>query len=512
MNKTFSKKTTDSLVFRISGLIAVCGIFIILAVGMYVYFSEKASRTDNTHKKTTDVSEQLRSELEAADADISGYTSFLLAHNNDITIEPDYKEYAVDKRAFEHAFARQYPGSVYGTDVMFDELPEDLKTLFVTYYHKFLLLHFEQLKESFDMTDIEYIIPIEDGKKLVKLISTQRNEKVVYNRTVLRLCEWVEASPDDMSAISDAKTNGTSVSDSENGKTSICYAPIVINGKNAGFVSVSSDIPDQSFLGPFLIISALGIIILLNGYVTMRYINRNYYSRLRHLSESIEEYTRIKDADIAGRIRSEFRGNDEIAILSQQTASMISELQKHIDRIMTISGELMTANERAEKFSELARKDAMTGLYNKMSYYEAVSRLDESIEKGCAKFAIIVIDLNYLKRINDEYGHNHGDIMIKKLADIIDSFFDPVTSYRIGGDEFAVILEGESSRNALTLTANFRNLIMSESALGYWIYPSAAAGCSVYRAGTDKCVRDVFDRADTEMYGNKIQMKASRKN
>ncbi len=268
----------------------------------------------------------------------------------------------------------------------------------------------------------------------------------------------------------------------------------------------------QNYQKLFNYCNQCGIIILLNGYVTMRYINRNYFSRLRHLSESIEEYTRIKDDDIAGRIRSEFRGNDEIAILSQQTASMISELQKHIDRIMTISGELMTANERAEKFSELARKDAMTGLYNKMSYYEAVSRLDESIEKGCAKFAIIVIDLNYLKRINDEYGHNHGDIMIKKLADIIDSFFDPATSYRIGGDEFAVILEGESSRNALTLTANFRNLIMSESALGYWIYPSAAAGCSVYRAGTDKCVRDVFDRADTEMYGNKIQMKARRKN
>lgn len=292
-----------------------------------------------------------------------------------------------------------------------------------------------------------------------------------------------------------------------------CF-PIDPENRKAGMIWAGIDISDyerEAVLCTVRFEALLAVIIVGAFLLALRNIHKYYSSRIMMLSDSIEEYTRIKDSGIAGYIRENSKGSDEISVLSQHTASMISEMQKHIDKIMTISGELLSANERAERFSELAHKDAMTGLESKMSYYEAINRIDEEIRSGKAQFAIIIIDLNNLKKINDELGHNHGDLMIKKLADLIGSYFFEYHAYRIGGDEFAVIIEGEDSRSALALTANFRSFIESQSGKYKSVPFSAAVGCSNFRKGVDKSTQDVFERADNEMYGNKIQMKAVRK-
>ena len=67
------------------------------------------------------------------------------------------------------------------------------------------------------------------------------------------------------------------------------------------------------------------------------------------------------------------------------------------------------------------------------------------------------------------------------------------------------------SKKALTLVSSFQQLLMEGSSVGYKKFPSAAVGCATYRAGIDANAKEVFDRADNDMYGNKIQMKAVRK-
>ena len=365
--------------------------------------------------------------------------------------------------------------------------------------------YFERMRETFELEYIFYAVYDEQSSKYSFIADTRSygsggmTAADIYSDTV-RISGYTPLTDEE----SIVTGNGFVYS----------AAPVVIDGEITGYIYIGQDISAQEkhiITSTMLFVAIMGVPCAALCVLFIRSGQRRYISRMRRLSENIGEYTRTKEAGVAEQIREREKGDDEIAVLAQQTASMMSELNTHIDRIMTITGELMSANEKAEKFSELARKDAMTGLENKMAFYEKVEKIDAQIQTGKAEFAVIIIDLNYLKRINDQYGHNQGDALIKKLADIISGFFRGCGTYRIGGDEFAVIIEGDRSRAALDLAGKFRALLASGSSEGYWVYPSAAVGCANYRAGQDKVMREVFERADAEMYGNKVQMKANRK-
>ncbi|MBO6302980.1 MAG: GGDEF domain-containing protein [Ruminiclostridium sp.] len=387
-------------------------------------------------------------------------------------------------------------------------------------YKENWLVKAEQFRAAFSLPFISLVAVSDDNSQLLHIadavIDYDPSEKYMEKEAAY----YTDVSQEVSDVFAKVRETGEAVSREDifggkYGKVLVCYTSAKLGDGGTGIMCVAADTgnaENKALLGTILYSLILEAAVTALSVLGMRYVTVHCTSRLRFLSQSIEEYTRIKDPVIADNIRQNTRGSDEISVLSLHTASMITELQGHIDRIMKISGELLTANERAEKFSELARKDALTGLENKLSYYEKVKHLDEMIQSGTAQFAVIVIDLNYLKRINDEYGHNEGDAVLKKLADNISDFFGSKVSYRIGGDEFAVIIEGERSHKALALAANFRNKLADDIIPGQLTSaPSAAVGCSNFRAGQDTSVRDVFERADNEMYGNKIQMKAVRK-
>ena len=123
-----------------------------------------------------------------------------------------------------------------------------------------------------------------------------------------------------------------------------------------------------------------------------------------------------------------------------------------------------------------------------------------------------MVDLNFLKKINDNYGHEQGDAAIKKLCHIICHTFKHSPVFRIGGDEFAIVLEKEDFENIENLVQKFNaqlDLLSKDENLQYWEYVSAALGYALFRPN-DTCVADVFRRADQNMYERKKQMKAER--
>ncbi len=378
--------------------------------------------------------------------------------------------------------------------------------------------HAELYLNTFDLAYISLIAVTDDNLRVKHIADTVRTAEAKNSFPDTSEAYFREVPEDVAAALAEAKEKGVYIGLSDiyagrYGRTVSCCIPVSAGKDGTVMIWTAADMSSaehDAFISSLLLSLILEALILPISILSVRFIRKRCINRLKELSENIREYARVKSPEIAEQIRQRERDNDEIGVLAQQTASMMSEFQTHIDKIMTISGELLTANERAEKFSELARRDALTGLENKMAYYEAIAALEEQIHSRTAQFALIVIDLNFLKRINDEYGHIHGDAMIKKLAGLIRDFFRGCGAYRIGGDEFAVITEGELSAKALTLAANFRLMLAEGSSAGYMNFPSAAVGCSNYRAGSDTCVRDVFDRADNEMYGNKVQMKAVR--
>lgn len=154
-----------------------------------------------------------------------------------------------------------------------------------------------------------------------------------------------------------------------------------------------------------------------------------------------------------------------------------------------------------------ANRDALTGVKNRQAYLEAEKDLNEAIELGVSQpFALVVCDLNDLKNINDTLGHRAGDQYIRSACSIICNIFKHSPVFRIGGDEFAVILRNSDYENRMEL---MRELEEKNQASGTVI---VASGMAEYIAGTDFRAAEVFERADRAMYRNKENLKTEKKN
>ena len=202
---------------------------------------------------------------------------------------------------------------------------------------------------------------------------------------------------------------------------------------------------------------------------------------------------------------------DELFTLAESMKKMENDINNKIREITEVNQELISSQQTVEKMTELANKDGLTGVRNKVAYNNEVERIDELIQKGkCYQFGIAMVDLNYLKVINDKYGHNDGDSALIKLCNILCTIFAHSPVFRIGGDEFVIILRNVDYKNANVLINEFNDKI-DELNEDEYLLPSekvsAAIGFASFDAKKDKSVSDVFSRADKAMYIRKNKMK-----
>ncbi len=153
---------------------------------------------------------------------------------------------------------------------------------------------------------------------------------------------------------------------------------------------------------------------------------------------------------------------------------------------------------------DMANKDALTKVKNKHAYTQAVRELDDLTEKGEAEYAVVVMDINGLKHVNDTQGHHAGDEYIKACCHIICTVFKHSPVFRVGGDEFTVLLTGEDYANREDLLERFKQIVMSNRKKGL---ANLASGMATYDSGLDRCVESVFERADKAMYEDKRHFK-----
>ena len=164
-----------------------------------------------------------------------------------------------------------------------------------------------------------------------------------------------------------------------------------------------------------------------------------------------------------------------------------------------------------EEVSKIAYKDSLTGVGTKKGYEEKVESVQKKLNnKEDIEFAIAMVDINNLKRINDVYGHEKGDSYIKGCCSMVCNVFKHSPVYRIGGDEFIIFLEGEDFINKFKLKdqikEDFKKSFNNEEVPEYERY-TASIGLAVYSSRKDKNVNDVFKRADERMYNSKEQFK-----
>ncbi len=261
------------------------------------------------------------------------------------------------------------------------------------------------------------------------------------------------------------------------------------------------------FAGCFIFIFAIGRAFVENNIIlpvnTMAYCARNFsYDSVAAREKNIE---RIKSLQI--------KTGDEIENLYRSLLRTTENFLRYLEHLQRAKVQVADMIGKVFAMDEIAHKDSLTGVKNKTSYVEKIAELDKKITAGEAEFCIVMVDVNYLKRVNDTYGHEIGNTYLKNACRLTCAVFSAENVYRVGGDEFVVILEGDKVSLSKYFVAQFKSEMehkLSNESLALWEKVSAAVGVAIYDPDKDKNADEVFKRADKEMYENKLAMKAAR--
>ncbi|MCJ7665846.1 MAG: diguanylate cyclase [Actinobacteria bacterium] len=169
-----------------------------------------------------------------------------------------------------------------------------------------------------------------------------------------------------------------------------------------------------------------------------------------------------------------------------------------------ISRDITEKKKADEKIKYLSFHDVLTELYNRAFFEEELKRLDTERQ---LPITMVMGDVNGLKLINDAYGHAKGDILIKKIADILkESFRKEDIVSRWGGDEFISILPRTNSEDAKNIVKRIKELCDERGTTE--IPLSISFGISTKKNNSES-IDDVLKKAEDRMYKNKVSESAS---
>ena len=236
-------------------------------------------------------------------------------------------------------------------------------------------------------------------------------------------------------------------------------------------------------------------------------VNRFIIRPINLLSSAAAHYNAQKE-DHSELDHLPIKSKDEIQSLYFSMREMVQDIHGYIDNLKTTTQELTKTRIEADEMNELAHRDALTGVGSKLAYDQQAIKLTEEMERGDARYGIVMVDMNDLKKMNDTYGHEQGNVAIQKTCALICEVFSHSPVYRFGGDEFVVVVKGRDYDAIEERVAQFRKAAAATASGQPWERVNAAIGYALYNG--EDTVDDVFRRADHLMYEQKKEMKAGR--
>ena len=500
-------------------------IFLIVTLTIFcvtIFLIQNNIYKDKFEKNAHNIASYLEKTILSDPDEFLTYQNYLIEHRDEIDIPVDFDNYLDAKSDFYSAFSKEYPNESYNDKIAFDDMTDELKELYIIYRHEYFTITFRNALEAFDAPYLYYIVPSDEEGFLYYVLSIEKTARLDENGKEtdnMLICDLKEKTKKDVPVLYKVWEKGEDSDDydtfSNNYMSTNSYYNLVkIDDKKVGIICVDIDVSTlRSFInsGTSKEIFFLGIVLISLTAILLGVINKNYISRLVSLQNHITEYTKTKDYSIAKSIEKEVVNEDEISTLSTQVSEMIIEIENYVGSLLSTTKELKTTQ-------ILAEKDALTGVRNKTAYDRIVDDFNELINSNVIEpieFGLAMVDLNFLKVINDTYGHETGNIALKKICSIVCLIFSHSPVFRIGGDEFVIILENYDLANIKKLIKEFHSKVSHATIYtndGTRCEISASIGYAIYDDEIDKDVDSVFNRADKAMYNNKKKMEAVRKN
>jgi len=154
-----------------------------------------------------------------------------------------------------------------------------------------------------------------------------------------------------------------------------------------------------------------------------------------------------------------------------------------------------TKQKEAETLAEI---DPLTNVYNRRKFSELLDQEIERVERYNRALSVVLLDIDYFKKINDTYGHDVGDYVLKRMTKLIKENIRRVdTLARYGGEEFVVILPETGIKGAMAVAERIRRVI-EETSFNKVDHVTISAGVSVFKDGDNH--QSVVKKADNALY------------
>ena len=195
----------------------------------------------------------------------------------------------------------------------------------------------------------------------------------------------------------------------------------------------------------------------------------------------------------------EIRTGNEVESLANASKNMFEDMREYVKDLVKQEKELA-------KLSTMANRDPLTRVGNRNAYESFAEALQLKMSEGPQEYAVLVMNTNGLKKINDEHSHEKGDLYLLKACRILCEIFRHTPVFRLGGDEFAAVMSGEDYRNRTELVKQVRKELAqaeNDESAAPWERVSAAIGIADYNRKSDKTVKAVTERAENMMKEDK---------
>ena len=217
-----------------------------------------------------------------------------------------------------------------------------------------------------------------------------------------------------------------------------------------------------------------------------------HHDHFKAISQKLNQAASIEDIQqITRHLMSETKA------MAEESKALSAKIQQSLTEIETLRKELKTAQQKANT-------DMLTRLFNRHGFDQAIGQALRSVRASGQPLSIIILDIDFFKRINDTYGHLVGDNVLKMLGRLIrESVKGRDIPARFGGEEFIIALPKTDIQNALSLAEQIRkalalkNMRIKESgeSIGQ---VTLSAGIAAYRPG--ELIDQTIKRADDALY------------
>jgi diguanylate cyclase (GGDEF)-like protein/PAS domain S-box-containing protein len=188
-----------------------------------------------------------------------------------------------------------------------------------------------------------------------------------------------------------------------------------------------------------------------------------------------------------------------------QTFSPVYNSQGEMEAVTVVSKDITSRKDMEEKLRSLSLTDDLTGVYNRRGFFTLAEQQLKVATREKKKIFVICIDLDYLKIINDELGHQTGDLALIETANILKkSFRESDIVARVGGDEFVVLALEKAEISFATLMIRLReNLITLNAEKNRDFELSLSIGSAYYDPQKPCTIDELISKADRFMYEEK---------